>query len=184
MRSALVRTFAIVAIAAIPLAACGDDDDEATPAATPTTTAAVTTTTVAEETTTSSVASDTATIALASNATIGKEIVVDAEGLTLYAFNADTSADSSACSDACATAWPPATATGEATAGDGLDQAKVTTFTRDDGATQVAYGGHPLYRFASDTAAGDAKGQGVGGSWYVVGADGNTIDDAGGDDDG
>jgi predicted lipoprotein with Yx(FWY)xxD motif len=183
MRTALIRSFVPVAVAALVLAGCGDDDDDATPAATPTTPAAVETTTTAAPTTTSGgETSGEATLALASNETIGADIVVDSEGRTLYSFSADSSADASSCSDACADAWPPATVTGEATVGDGLDEAKLTTFERDDGTTQVAYGGHPLYRYANDSAPGDANGQGVGDAWWVVGAAGNEIDDTGGDD--
>ena len=44
---------------------------------------------------------------------------------------------------------------------------------------QVTYNGHPLYYFANDKAAGDARGQGInrfGGGWYVVDPAGNKID--------
>ena len=33
----------------------------------------------------------------------------------------------------------------------------------------------PLYRFAGDAAPGDINGQGSGGVWFVVGADGKLI---------
>ena len=40
----------------------------------------------------------------------------------------------------------------------------------------MTYGGHPLYRFAQDTGPGDTNGQGfAGGTWWVIGADGNKI---------
>ena len=35
--------------------------------------------------------------------------------------------------------------------------------------------GHPVYVYASDSAAGDTKGQGVGGFWFVVGGDGQLV---------
>ena len=44
-----------------------------------------------------------------------------------------------------------------------------------DGSKQLAVKGLPLYLFASDSAAGEAKGQAVGGVWWVVGADGQKI---------
>jgi predicted lipoprotein with Yx(FWY)xxD motif len=34
----------------------------------------------------------------------------------------------------------------------------------------VSYNGMPLYYYAADSAAGDTKGQGVGGVWFVAGA--------------
>jgi predicted lipoprotein with Yx(FWY)xxD motif len=40
---------------------------------------------------------------------------------------------------------------------------------------QVKVGDWPLYRFANDAAAGDTNGQGVGGVWFVVGPDGELI---------
>jgi predicted lipoprotein with Yx(FWY)xxD motif len=55
----------------------------------------------------------------------------------------------------------------------------VGTTTRADGTTQVTYGGHPLYYFVGDKAAGDLTGQDInqfGAKWYVVGKDGKKID--------
>jgi hypothetical protein len=33
---------------------------------------------------------------------------------------------------------------------------------------QVTYRGYPLYRFAADKLAGQVKGQGYGGKWYLI----------------
>jgi len=49
------------------------------------------------------------------------------------------------------------------------------TVTAADGSTQVTFYGHPLYSFAGDAAPGDANGQGLGGVWYVVDAEGNAV---------
>ena len=115
-----------------------------------------------------------ATIALATNA-LG-DIIVDAEGKTLYAFTPD-SAGESTCYDDCATAWPPLIATDAAaiSAGTGLDATKLTTVDRTDGTKQVKYGDWPLYYFAEDAAAGDTKGQGLFDKWYVMDAAGELI---------
>jgi predicted lipoprotein with Yx(FWY)xxD motif len=59
--------------------------------------------------------------------------------------------------------WLPATASSAS----GLP-AHVATVKRDDGALQLTYDGHPLYRYAGDTSVADAKGEGVGGQWFVV----------------
>lgn len=115
-----------------------------------------------------------ATIALATNA-LG-EIIVAADGKTLYAFTPDTAGEST-CYDDCAAKWPPLLATDAAaiSAGAGLDATKLTTVDRTDGTKQVKYGAWPLYYFASDAAAGDTKGQGLGSSWYVLDAAGKLI---------
>lgn len=114
------------------------------------------------------------TIALATNA-LG-EIIVDAEGKTLYAFTPDTGGEST-CYDDCATAWPPLVVSDAATlsAGAGLDATKLTTVDRTDGTKQIMYGGWPLYHFANDAAAGETNGQGLFSKWYVVNAAGELI---------
>lgn len=44
----------------------------------------------------------------------------------------------------------------------------MTTITREDGSTQAAHNGIPLYDWAQDQVAGDATGQGIGDVWLVV----------------
>jgi predicted lipoprotein with Yx(FWY)xxD motif len=101
-------------------------------------------------------------------------VLVDAEGMTLYAFTPDTDGVST-CYDDCAAAWPPLVVDGAPAAGEGLDASLLTTVERTDGTTQAKYGDWPLYTFASDSAPGDVTGQGVGGKWYVIAADGSLI---------
>lgn len=122
-------------------------------------------------TTAAGAAAGSAAVTLA-DSSLGK-IVVDAKGDTLYAFMKDTSG-TSACNDACAKAWPPATVTGTPTEGAGVTGA-LTTVARSDGSMQLKLGSWPLYRFAGDSGPGQTNGQGTGGLWYVVGADGNVI---------
>jgi predicted lipoprotein with Yx(FWY)xxD motif len=122
----------------------------------------------------SPVAAAPATVAVASNS-LGT-ILVDAQGKTLYLFEADKNG-SSACTGGCANFWPPLV--GKPTAGTGITATNLGTITRSDGTTQVTYFGHPLYYFARDVAAGDTKGEGVnayGADWYVVGTNGSKID--------
>ena len=91
-----------------------------------------------------------------------------ADGRTLYTFKPD-GPSKSACGDGCAQTWPPFTVgtSDSPTAGSGVT-GTLTTFARDDGSTQVAYNGAPLYYFANDSAPGDTKGQGIGGNWFVA----------------
>jgi len=101
------------------------------------------------------------------------EVLVDAEGRTLYAFTPDTST-SSTCTGGCAQTWPPATTRGNPSAGSGVS-AGLAVITRADGRKQVVANGHPLYRFSGDTKSGDVTGQGSGGSWYAVSAEGSLM---------
>lgn len=103
------------------------------------------------------------------------EILVDSEGLTLYMFDSDEKGSgASTCSGGCAEAWPPLTEGGTPEAGDGVT-ADLTTFEREDGSTQVAAGGWPLYYFASDEAPGDVNGQGANDIWWVLRPDGTPV---------
>jgi predicted lipoprotein with Yx(FWY)xxD motif len=108
---------------------------------------------------------------------LGK-IIVDAQGRTLYLFEADKGGKSS-CDGPCAAAWPPYVSNGAPQAAMGATGGLVGTTTGADGTTQVTYGGHPLYYFVGDKAAGDLTGQDInqfGAKWYVVGKDGKKID--------
>jgi len=99
------------------------------------------------------------------------DILVDAKGMTLYLYTPDgENIDVSQCTGGCASAWPPLTAK-KARVGKGLDASFVTV----NGDQQVAYNNHLLYYFGGDSAKGDTNGQGVGGVWFVVGADGSAI---------
>jgi predicted lipoprotein with Yx(FWY)xxD motif len=168
-RPIAVTAMALGLFGLLGLAACGDDDDDS---ATDTTTTE--TTEAADDTTTSTEAAAPAegasTVATA-DTDLGT-ILVDADGMTLYLFMPDAQG-ASQCVDSCATTWPPLA--GPATAGDGVDEALLSTADRPDGSAQVTYNGWPLYHFASDAAAGDTNGQGVGNIWYVVDASGNAI---------
>ncbi len=101
-------------------------------------------------------------------------ILVDGAGRTLYGFTNDVDGVPS-CYEACADAWPPVLAGDGEGVGDGLDASLLTTASRTDGSTQLRYGDWPLYWFAADSAPGDANGQGVGGNWFVIDADGALI---------
>jgi hypothetical protein len=90
-------------------------------------------------------------------------------------FDRDTEGEkSSACSGDCASAWPPLTVDGNPSTGSGVT-ADLATFERESGDRQVAASGWPLYYYASDSAPGDATGQGVGGVWWVLGPSGEPI---------
>ncbi len=116
-----------------------------------------------------------ATIAVASVGTFGQALV-DSQGRVLYLFTDDTqNGTTSACTGACATTWTPVASQGSPQAGDGVDQTKLGTITRDDGTKQVTYNGWPLYYNSADTAPGSATGQGMNGKWFLVSPTGDAI---------
>jgi len=116
-----------------------------------------------------------ATVMVATNPTLGK-ILVNAQGMTLYVFGADTPGTSN-CSGACLQNWPALTvASGNPVAGSGVT-GTLGVITRSDGLKQVTLNGMPLYTFFKDTKPGDANGQGInafGGVWTVVNSGGSS----------
>jgi predicted lipoprotein with Yx(FWY)xxD motif len=104
------------------------------------------------------------------------DILVDGQGRTLYGFTPDEATGTPTCYDACEANWPPLVAPAEITVGEGLVASDFTAVARtDEEGDQVKIGSFPLYYFANDTAPGQTNGQGVGGKWFVVGADGELI---------
>ena len=102
-------------------------------------------------------------------------ILTDADGNVIYFF-ANDSEGTSTCEGDCFEQWPPVPAEGTPTAGEGVT-AELGTTDATDGSTMLTVNGFPAYYFAGDQAAGDTNGQGVGGIWWVFGADGEPIED-------
>ncbi|MGH3753861.1 MAG: hypothetical protein ACRDRP_14415 [Pseudonocardiaceae bacterium] len=97
------------------------------------------------------------------------QVVTDQNGLTLYRFDKDKAKPSASnCNSACAEAWPPVLGDSANLQLQGVDAALVGAVTRTDGTKQLTLNGWPLYTYAKDTAAGEAKGQGVGKTWFAV----------------
>jgi predicted lipoprotein with Yx(FWY)xxD motif len=103
----------------------------------------------------------------------GRVVLVDAQGFTLYWYTPDTPT-SSVCNSSCATAWPPLLGTPTFASGVSLT-GKLGTIKRANGEIQATYDGHPLYLFKSDTSAGMAIGNKVGGVWWIMTVSGKKI---------
>ena len=115
---------------------------------------------------------DATTLALAmADSSLGS-ILVDGKGMTLYLFTKDTT-NTSNCTGQCLVAWPRLI--GKPTAGKGVDDSKLGSFTRTDGSTQATYNGWPLYYWQKDTKPGDVTGQDVNNVWFVLDRDGNAV---------
>jgi predicted lipoprotein with Yx(FWY)xxD motif len=107
------------------------------------------------------------------------QVLTDDKGHTLYAFTPDQAGEST-CYDTCAQTWPPLLTQAAPMGAAGVTASLVGTTTRRDGGKQATYKSWPLYYYAGDQQPGDLKGQGVGGNWFVVGADGSLVKQAGG----
>ncbi|WP_030388788.1 SCO0930 family lipoprotein [Streptomyces sp. NRRL S-241] len=98
--------------------------------------------------------------------------VTDSEGFTLYRFDKDTpKPPKSNCEGDCAATWPAVAAEG-ASVSAGIDAALLGSVERSDGTKQLTVAGWPVYRYAKDAKAGDALGEGVGGTWHALGPGG------------
>jgi predicted lipoprotein with Yx(FWY)xxD motif len=105
------------------------------------------------------------------NTTIGRTILVNTSGMTLYTLASDSSGTST-CSAGCTSVWPPVTVASGVSAKGGTGTSGVlATITRSDGSLQVTYNGMPLYTFSGDNSAGSTSGSGLKdsfGRWSVV----------------
>ena len=175
MRHVHVRAVVLAGVAAFALAACGSSSKSSSP---PTTASSPTSAAAASSTTApgSPAEATAATVALAQNAKIGKPILVNDKGMTLYVWDNDKTPGKASCTGGCATAWPPLYVTSTPTYGTGLNAAMFSTVTGPNGQKQLAVNGKPLYRWSADATAGDATGQNVNG-FYVVAANGQKIDE-------
>jgi predicted lipoprotein with Yx(FWY)xxD motif len=105
------------------------------------------------------------------------DALAGAGGMTLYVFKNDTGG-SSTCTSTCAGTWPPFLGDGSQVNGrDGVSGPFGTT-TRDDGTKQITHGGQPLYYYSGDQAAGDSKGDGIGGVWSIAPVDASSASQA------
>ncbi len=122
---------------------------------------------------------NTATVSSASNSTLSEQIVIDAQGRTLYALSPETAHHLLCKSSECLKFWPPLTVRSNKTkllAGPGV-HGHLAILRRSNGVLQVTLGGLPLYRYSGDQAKGEANGQSIhsfGGTWHVLSATGGA----------
>ena len=112
-------------------------------------------------------AGGTRVVMTAKNKTLGKTILVNRQGVTLYSLSVERHGRFICKNAACLSLWKPlVVAKGVKPTGvSGLGTVK-----RPDGRIQVSYRGGPLYRFVQDRKRGDVKGNGFKdvGTWRVV----------------
>jgi predicted lipoprotein with Yx(FWY)xxD motif len=101
------------------------------------------------------------------NKTLGKTILVNRAGHTLYFLTAETRTKFICTNSSCTSLWTPlAIPRGTKPTGAGF----LATTKRPTGQTQVTYRGHPLYTFNEDRKPGDVKGNGFKdvGTWLAA----------------
>ena len=108
-------------------------------------------------------------------------VLVNPAGRTLYVFMKDAHRHVT-CTGQCASFWPPLKwkSAGQPKAG-GVVKASLLGLDRDPGGggKVVTYNHWPLYTYAGDSAAGQAKGWNQnlnGGKWYVISASGKVVE--------
>jgi predicted lipoprotein with Yx(FWY)xxD motif len=106
-------------------------------------------------------------VATANNVTLGKKILVNAKGMTLYSLSVERKGKFICTGSTCLSVWKPLTIMNGAVA---IGAAHLTVVKRPDGRRQVAYRGGPLYAFAGDKRRGDVNGNGLKdvGVWRVA----------------
>ena len=98
-------------------------------------------------------------------------VLAASNGHTLYRYTLDSKGVNRCSSNAtCNKFWPAllVKAGVRPTTGAGASASLLGTMKAAHGMAQVTYAGFPLYFFAGDKAAGQTKGQGFEGKWYVV----------------
>jgi predicted lipoprotein with Yx(FWY)xxD motif len=103
----------------------------------------------------------------AQNATLGRRIVVNAKGHTLYTLSAEVHGKFICTDKSCLAVWKPLVLRKGAHA-EGV--AHLGAVTRPDGRRQATYKGRPLYSFTQDTKKGDVNGEGFKdvGTWHAA----------------
>jgi predicted lipoprotein with Yx(FWY)xxD motif len=102
----------------------------------------------------------------AQNATLGKTVLTNLSGRTLYSLSVEKNGKF-ICTASCLSVWHPLTVpAGVKPTG----PVKLGTIKRPEGGIQATYKGLPLYRFGGDTKAGEANGEGIKdvGTWHAA----------------
>jgi predicted lipoprotein with Yx(FWY)xxD motif len=106
-------------------------------------------------------------VSTAHSMTLGKTILVNSRGRSLYSLSVERHGKFICKNSSCLSIWTPLTVH-KGTKPTGV--AGLGTVKRPDGKVQVAYRGAPLYTFSQDMKRGDVKGNGFKdvGVWRVV----------------
>ena len=103
----------------------------------------------------------------AHNRKLGRTILVNLKGHTLYSLSAEKHGRFICTDSSCLSVWHPLTVPSGTTP---TGPVKLGTLMRPDGGTQVRYRGLPLYTFAPDKKPGQVGGEGFKdvGTWHAA----------------
>ncbi len=161
----------VVSPAGIPISSTGAA--VGTPTAAPTASSSSATATPAPTTAATPAPVTEATISITNDKTLGNILTAN-NGMTLYAYTADT-ADTSNCSAGCQKVWIPLLTNGKPNLGTGITASMIGSAKLANGSMVVTYNHMPLYFFVNDTAAGMTNGQGFDDVWFAVSSDGKLV---------
>jgi predicted lipoprotein with Yx(FWY)xxD motif len=169
-----IRPFALAisAAALVAMTACGDSTTTPSAGSSPSSSSSSGTSSPSASTT---VAAPTGPVTVKVTTTALGAVLTDDKGMALYKFDKDVGSTLACLTEPCATRWPSLLTLGPPKPGAGADDGKLGTVKRPDGLEQVTYNKLPLYYYFQDKAPGETKGQGVGGIWWLVSADGKEI---------
>jgi predicted lipoprotein with Yx(FWY)xxD motif len=108
-----------------------------------------------------------------SNASLGKTILVDRRGKTLYQLSVEKHGKFICTNTSCLSFWKPLVLAKGSTPG---GTTALGLVKRPDGRLQVTYRGMPLYTFAQDAKSGDVRGEGFKdvGTWHAAAVGGSA----------
>ena len=114
-------------------------------------------------------------ISTAKNDKLGQTVLVDGNGMTLYALSAEKEGKFICTDSKCLSAWTPVAGDAEG------DVGSLAMVNRPDGKQQATYKGQPLYTFSGDKQKGDANGEGFKdvGTWHAVTVSGKPASSGG-----
>lgn len=109
--------------------------------------------------------------------------LVDGAGRALYVLEGERQPGGAhRCMGECLNVWPPLLSSAPATAGVGVDPARIGAMTMHGPAPHVTYNGWPLYYYVRDRVPADTTGQHVTdrwGTWHLLAPNGQPIRSAG-----
>jgi predicted lipoprotein with Yx(FWY)xxD motif len=114
-------------------------------------------------------------ISTAKNDQLGQTVLVDGNGMTVYALSAEKNGKFICTDSKCLSVWHPVAGGAQG------DVDSLAMVNRPDDKQQATYQGQPLYTFSGDKKKDDANGEGIKdvGTWHAVTVSGKPASSSG-----